>query len=133
MDHPSPSLSTDIASKSLTTSGAKVDVAQANRLDGRDGGMQCPSGWLMVTPVDVGEGGIQSVVDAMHSSSIDGGDIHTGRAGIAANNDIYLLGKDRSDSLIFRRLALENLTDFGGIEVVKMHIFEVALIVDNSK
>ena len=87
----------------------------------------------MVTLVDVGEGGIQSVVDAMRSSSINGGGIHTGRAGIAANDDIYLLGKDRSDSLIFRRLALENLTDFSGIEVAKMHVFKVALIVDNSK
>ena len=64
---------------------------------------------------------------------MDGGGIHTGKAGIAENNDIYLLGKGRSDILIFLGLVLENLTNFGGIEVAKMHVFKVALIIQNFK
>lgn len=133
MDHSSLSLSTDIASKSLTKLGVHVNAVPTNGLDGRDVGMQCPSVWFIAMLVDVGEGGIQSVIDSMCSSSIERGSIHTGRAGITANNDIQFCGKDRSDSLIFCRLALENLTNFGGIDVAKMCVFKMALIVHNCQ
>ena len=122
-----------IASKSLARPGVHVNAVPTNRLDGRDVGMQCLSVWFIAMPVDVGEGGIQSVVDSMHSSSIERGGIHTGRAGITANNDIQFRGKDRSDSLIFRRLVLENLTNFSGIDIMKMCVFKVALIVHNCQ
>ena len=56
--------------------------------NGKDNERKCPSGWLLSMLVDVGEGGIQSIVQSRCSSSMDGGGIHTGKAGMTENDDI---------------------------------------------
>ena len=81
----------------------------------------------------MGEGGIQSALASTRSSSMDGGGIHTGRAGMTENNGIQLCGNEASYLLNFRGLELENLTDLGGIDVAKMHVIEMTVIGYNGR
>ena len=127
LDRSCLSSSMDIASNSFTMSAGRIKMVRPTGSDGTEAGR---SHSLLGLPRDVGEGGIQSIVDSMCSLSVEGGRIQTGRAGIAVNDyKSGLVEKNRNSLLIFHRLALENLMALGGIQMVKMHIVKMAIIV----